>query len=210
MTDGYITGLPQDLFSRYKTYFDYTLLEFCDMYSPCLFRSPRGYCVNSSVSHMKGHQNNKGKIIGAGSYESDFVYEEYYDTWMANLERHIVDLQNKLQLERDRTNVETTDDVLVLREHGALMAKFYSEDKVNGFIRHSTCVSCFTEISMHALPCGHVLCTPCAKGYGKNINNIDISFNCCPLHPEQTRWGRPFIIRFKPDFAGVRVLSLDG
>jgi patatin-like phospholipase/acyl hydrolase len=32
----------------------------------------------------------------------------------------------------------------------------------------------------------------------------------CPLHPAVTRWRSPCIIRFKPDHAGVRLLSLDG
>lgn len=210
MTHGYIIGLPQDLFSKYKEQFYFTLSEFCAMYSPCLFHNHRGSCANSSLSHIKGHQNNKGRIIAAGPYESDFIYEDYCDTWVKTLENCIAALQNELQLERDHTNVEKPDDVLVLRKHGALMAKFYTETKANGFISHSTCVSCFTDISMHPLPCGHVLCTPCVKGYGRTVNNLDFNFNCCPLHPEQTRWGRPSIIRFKPDFAGVRLLSLDG
>jgi hypothetical protein len=206
----YRKGLPQDLFSKYKEYFDFTLSEFCAMYSPCLFHNHRGSCANSSLRHMKGHQNDKGRIIAAGPYQSDFIYEDYCDTWVKNLEDCIAALQNELQLERDHTNVEKPDDVLVLRKHGALMAKFYTETKANVFTSHSICVSCFTEISMHALPCGHVLCTPCVKGYGRTVNNLDFNFNCCPLHPEQTQWRRPSIIRFKPDFAGVRLLSLDG
>jgi Zinc finger, C3HC4 type (RING finger) len=162
---------------------------------------------------MKGHQNDKGRIIATGPYESDFMYNEYYDTWMADLEYYIEALQNEFQLERDHANEkhELPDEVLVLRQHSTLMSNFYSETNQAEFRSHSTCVSCFAEMSIHALPCGHVLCTPCVKGYGKTVNKLDFNFKYCPLHPEQTRWvGSPFTIRFKPDFAGVRLLSLDG
>jgi len=132
---------------------------------------------------------------------------------MANLEHYIGSLQKEFQLKRDHTNEkpDLSDEVLVLRQHSALMSDFYSENQADGFRSHSTCVSCFTKMSIYALPCGHVLCTPCVKGYGKTDNKLDFNFKYCPLHPEQTQWvGRPFTIRFKPEFAGVRLLSLDG
>ena len=132
---------------------------------------------------------------------------------MEDLERFIEKIQKEFQLERDQ-KPESSDEVLVLRQHSALMSNFYSETNqfaLNKFRSHWTCVSCFAEMSIHALPCGHVLCTPCVKGYGETSNKLDFIFKHCPLHPEQTQWERrPFVIRFKPDFAGVRLLSLDG
>jgi hypothetical protein len=160
---------------------------------------------------MKGHQNHRGKIIDTGPYESDFIYDEYYDTWMKDLEGFIETFQKRFQLQHDQ-KPELSDEVLILRQHSELMSNFYSENQfANKFRSHSTCVSCFAEISIHPLPCGHVLCTPCVKGYGETSNKLDFIFKYCPLHPEQTQWERmPFTIRFKPDFAGVRLLSLDG
>lgn len=75
----YRKGLPRNLFTEYKKYFEYTLDELCYTFSPCQFRNRRGSCVNSYGMHMKGHQNDRGKIIAAGPYESDFTYDDYYD-----------------------------------------------------------------------------------------------------------------------------------
>lgn len=65
-------------------------------------------------------------------------------------------------------------------------------------------------IPQHSLPCGHVLCTPCVKGFGKSLNGSEYSLESCPLHPDDGSWRDAYVIRFKPDLAGVRVLSLDG
>jgi hypothetical protein len=71
----------------------------------------------------------------------------------------------------------------------------------------------------HPLPCAHVLCTPCVVTYseldgkGKGIQSSDkhlIRMDRCPLHPPHIRWTEPWFIKFKPDSAGVRILSLDG
>jgi hypothetical protein len=32
----------------------------------------------------------------------------------------------------------------------------------------------------------------------------------CPLHPRKIRFPEPWYLKFKPDLAGVRILSLDG
>jgi hypothetical protein len=66
------------------------------------------------------------------------------------------------------------------------------------------------NVPEHPLPFGHVLCTPCIKGYGSPLEHSLVRMDCCPLHPEEWEKFGPWIIRFKPDFAGVRVLSLDG
>jgi hypothetical protein len=132
---------------------------------------------------------------------------------MKEIKRNLEALHYQLQLSRDRTHARTPDDKFALQQHSEIMTEFYRSTKlIETFRSHSVCVCCFTQISTHAIPCGHVLCTSCIKGYGSTSNRFDFSLYDCPLHPIETRaqWGRPCIIRFKPDFAGVRLLSLDG
>jgi hypothetical protein len=163
--------------------------------------------------HQKGHQNAKGKIIATGRFRSTFLYEVYRDTWIWEIKESLEDLQQQLQLSRDRTQPGTEDDTFVLQQHSLTMTRFYRKTTlIDKFRNHSFCVCCFTQISTYAIPCGHVLCTACIQGYGSTSNKIDFGLDCCPLHPDETRtqWRRPCTIRFKPHFAGVRLLSLDG
>src|ERR1700734_2695789 len=92
-----VAGLPQDIFPRYETYFDYTLMEFCSRHSPCRHKSKS--CVNFKESHAKGHQSKSGKIIAVGEYTSGFTYEDYFDMWMAGIENKIKLLQEALESE---------------------------------------------------------------------------------------------------------------
>lgn len=130
---------------------------------------------------------------------------------MGNLNRHMENLQCQLELERtrDRANPATSDETLVLRLHSKIMAQFYGRrSPAHNFKSHWICVCCFVGTALHPLHCGHVLCTPCVKGYGDCVNRYDYSIRRCPLHPDGTQLS--YTIRFKPEFAGVRLLSLDG
>jgi len=51
------------------------------------------------------------------------------------------------------------------------------------FISHSACFCCSRELADHPLPCGHVICTPCIKGYGKAFDEVAClySITMCPL-----------------------------
>jgi hypothetical protein len=205
------TGLPQDLFPEYKTYFDYTLKEFCSKHSPCRHKS----CANVQQSHVKGHQNQRGKIIAVGEYESEFSYEDYYNPWMADVLHDIKSLQSLESANKrsDNRGRAIPDAVLALNQHVEILIQFYARAKLQSqFESQSTCVLCFMESSEHALPCGHVLCTPCVKGLGKKMSKTEYRLKSCPVHTKKsrTKWENPHVIRFKPKFAGVRLLSLDG
>jgi predicted acylesterase/phospholipase RssA len=83
------------------------------------------------------------------------------------------------------------------------------------FLSHSTCFCCLMHSPQHVLRCRHVLCTQCVRAYGRSLDaNAEsrsvLSLDCCPLHPDDTRWQNPCIIRFEPEHAGVRLLCLDG
>jgi hypothetical protein len=62
----------------------------------------------------------------------------------------------------------------------------------------------------YPLPCGHVLCLQCVKSHGQEHEGAVLTFENCPLHPDEKLSSIPWPIHFKPAFAGVRILSLDG
>jgi hypothetical protein len=212
------TGLPQDHMADYEDYFDYALEEYCKLHSLCTFENERGRCVNTRSTHeSKGHQNSKGRIIAAGPYQSDFTFDKYYDIWADMLELDIPRCQNKFKELRDQAELRgqakrtVSDESHALELHRKEMDKFYrGRGTAKEFRSHTVCFSCLMGIPQHSLPCGHVLCTPCVKGFGKPINRCDFSLISCPLHYDECSWNDACDIRFKPDLAGVRVLSLDG
>jgi hypothetical protein len=206
------TGLPLDHMADYDNYFDYALQEYCKYYSPCMFANDKGRCVNTCSAHKsKGHQNSKGKIIASGLYESDFTFDQYIEIWDKTLDEDILSYQTKLGELRDRAKRDVSDETHALRLHTKTMNRFY---RANGtakeFRSHTVCFSCLMEVPQHSLPCGHVLCSTCVKGFGKTSNDFEYSLRGCPLHEDDCAWVDACIIRFKPDLAGVRVLSLDG
>jgi hypothetical protein len=208
-----LPGLPQHLLENYQEHFQRALEMFCITYSPCQFRDRDGInrCVNSAASHRKGHQNAKGRIFGSGPYMSDFTYENFYETWLETLRKDVEQAQQALMDCRHQADQDPTNEKRVLRLHSSEMAKFYGEFGPARDLRsHTACFSCLMEMPKHVLPCSHVLCTSCIKGYGKREDGFDYVMSSCPLHADQHPWSSPFVVKFKPDFAGVRLLSLDG
>lgn len=198
-----------------KAYFDYcdaALDDFCAIFWPCTFSNKRGQCVNVQDRHKKGHQNEKGQIIGTGEYVSDFTWEKFSDEWLHLLQDHLSKFQ--LTIEQMLTYSETMAELeAATRLHYENVNNFYQ--RLGGaqvFISHSACFCCLREMAEHPLPCGHVICTPCVKGYGKPQGNLAglYTFATCPLHELDTTFSTPWEISFKPPLAGVRVLSLDG
>lgn len=111
------------------------------------------------------------------------------------------------------TSPAADEIVITTKLHQANVNNFYHHvGGAQNFVSHSTCFCCLRELAEHPLPCGHVLCTPCIKGYGKPHSELLGSFvmACCPLHDYDTVFPAPCEIYFKPALAGVRVLSLDG
>jgi hypothetical protein len=199
--------------AKYKQHFEKALEMFCTTYSPCQYRDKAGdaTCVNSFAMHQKGHQNARGRIIGSGPYESNFTFETYYEDWIDYLRQDVETAQAALEKDRTLAEQDTPDEKLVLRLHSTQLADFFNLiGSAQNLRSHTACFSCFMEMPQHVLPCSHVLCTSCVKGYGVRVSKFDYAIQSCPLHPEQTAWKSPFIIKFKPDFAGVRLLSLDG
>jgi hypothetical protein len=175
-----------------------------------MYENQRGICVNYKRSHTKGHQDKNGVIIAAGPYISDFTYESYRNTWMANLREKLEQFTEEFK-EASRQEPSTDEHKIMLELHSGTLDSFHhNTDQTEAFRSHEVCVSCFTDISQHSLPCGHIICTACVKAWGTCRDKLAYSLNCCPIHPNQSEWREEHKVHFKPDFAGVRVLALDG
>lgn len=88
--------------------------------------------------------------------------------------------------------------------------KHVAQGRADQFVSHSACFSCLFEPPEHALPCGHILCTPCLKAYGHIKSNTLVVIFECPLEPSKRQRFPIWDVYLKPPSAGVRLLSLDG
>jgi hypothetical protein len=167
-------------------------------------------------THEKGHQNSQGKIIAAGAYTSRFRADRYYPTWRKNIKTAIGVIHRDLLDQQSRGDRGVPEEQHLLKLHSDLMDQLYETiGSAGDFLSHSTCFCCLMQAPQHTLPYGHVLCSPCIRSYGqqsseKKENKFVFKMDNCPLHPAETKWQPPCIIRFKPDHAGVRLLCLDG
>ena len=210
-----------DLFDKFYANSCIAVLEhFCDKAWPCSFVSKKGKaCVNVKSSHMaKGHQCARGKIISSGPYLpgfSSFKFSEpwkgYIRSWLFTFEQEFVNKRNDT-LPKSHAPLTATDTSLAYSLHQRHMAYFFRSFegfRATHFTSLTTCYSCFMEVPEHPLQCGHVLCTPCVKAYGHPHDRNSVIMDWCPLHPDQI-YAKPWILYFKPKYAGVRVLALDG
>ena len=220
-TDTIGTGRALDLFDKFYANSCVAALEhFCDRYWPCSFVSKKGTaCVNVKSSHaVKGHQTAFGRIISYGDYESAFSSVNFADQWKVILKKRLQEIEAEFQTKRNATvprndsPLTINDRILAYDLHKRCMGHFFCSFTgytASKFRSLTTCYCCLMEVPEHPLQCGHVLCTGCIKAYGYQYDSYSMSMDCCPLHWTQT-FNRPWIIRFKPDYAGVRILTLDG
>jgi hypothetical protein len=190
-------------------YCDFALEDFCAKFCQCEFETKRGRCVNFREGHSKGHQNERGSIIGTGPYVSSFNEDTFDHEWLRLLREKTkaIHAQVNEQLFQFR---DLADDKLTSDIHRSKMEEFFR--RVGGATRlvsHSTCFCCLRDMPEHPLPCGHVLCWPCVSEYGVSCPGFMIQMNSCPLHPSYT-FESPWYIKYKPELAGVRILNLDG
>jgi hypothetical protein len=198
---------------QYIDHCDSSLDDFCAIFWPCSFMSRKGErCVNVKERHVKGHQNQRGTVIGSGCYESSFTFDTFCDDWFDHLKHYLTKFQG--ELESQMTKFRIADEVAVTTAlHLANVTSFYYHNGgARKFVSHATCFCCLRELAEHPLPCGHVLCTACVKGYGKPHEELSGSFTItsCPLHNYEAVFSTPLEVYFKPPLAGLRILSLDG
>ncbi|KAI2468208.1 hypothetical protein F4781DRAFT_399238 [Annulohypoxylon bovei var. microspora] len=205
----------QLLGSAYTQLCESALQTFADLYWPCNFRNytyqlDQGRCCNVKSGHNpKGHQNQHGKIIGHGQYQSDFDLLTFIPEWnklvqgsLAKLQTAAYELGQKLP---GRTDLQITSIL-----HRERIGKFYGAlGNLSDFVSHSACFSCLRGLPECVLPCGHILCLACVKTYGRASSRTTVELNRCPLHVREIMVDPPWVIHTKPLYAGVRVLCLD-
>ncbi|OCL08712.1 hypothetical protein AOQ84DRAFT_339905 [Glonium stellatum] len=209
--------LNEDLFKEYRSSFETAFKEFCDMYWPCNFSKPDNQCVNVKTRHnSKGHQNDKGKIFASGDYESDPIFSNHnIEQWIDRISKSVQGVQVELRrrLASKPGDERVPDEVKHMWPlHQTHIQSFFEKYGSADFFSQSTCFACLIAVPEHPLPCGHVLCKQCVITHGEKLPSFEIvELKSCPLHPHETDWSEnPHAIRFKPNFAGVRLLCLDG
>ncbi|KAI0555301.1 FabD/lysophospholipase-like protein [Xylaria curta] len=195
----------QLLNDAYVEFCEQALEEFANIHTPCSF-------CNAKSGHLpKGHQDENGKFISAGSYMSDFDFHDYKTQWVENIRTKLDELHGKF-FNLSHTYKERPESFIAAELHNLPINGFYRSlgSDATLFNSHSTCFSCLRELPEHALPCGHVLCLPCVREYGLKVSKTTIELKRCPLHSMDTNWDPPWTVTVKPAHAGVRVLCLDG
>jgi len=209
-----LKGAAEQLLEKYyMEYCDTALQDFCALFWPCSYENNKhDRCQNVMEGHSKGHQNANGKIIGSGRYESSFTWETFGSHWLKRLQKNVKVIQRELE-ESLFDKQKALEKSLAPAIHLNHMRNFYREiGGAEKFISHSVCLCCLSEPPAHPLPCGHVLCTPCVKEYGRSSGLNEVELIECPLHRHERSLTSSlgWKIKFKPDMAGVRILSLDG
>ena len=169
-------------------------------------------CQNLRSGHAKDHQDENGKPIGSGQYQSAFSPEDFGAEWIARVKEELTQLERKFREKRtisagfERKEVDDVFDI-----HRNVVADFYGQARKGSYLTNATCLCCLMHPPEVPLRCGHALCTECIQGFNTNREDGIISIEGCPFHvrgsPEGKRISK---IKTKPILAGVRVLTLDG
>lgn len=208
-------GPADKMLGAYVQHWDTALQDFCDKHWPCEYVhvGTKGRCVNVKTGHTKGHQLKDGKVLSVGEYQSDFTFEKHQHLFQYCLLEVLRKLQKRLSdatMQQPQLELEKALEI----HRKIILAPFFKH--LHGskqFINHKACYACLVAPPEHPLPCGHVLCTPCIKGFGSQRGRTLWEIDRCPMHSDDeeggqfhTRWP----IHIKPAGAGVRILTLDG
>ena len=190
---------------------DLALSDFCELFWSCSYTKNGDKCVvKKNVHKAKGHQNIRGKILGNGSFESSFSYEEFINTWLSMITEDVLAVQSAID-EELVADQRIDEEQIATEYHLRELTVFY--ERYGGALNYKSntvCYCCFRETPKHPLPCGHVLCTSCIHAYAAKKSPTFISMRKCPLHVREAQWESFCNIAQKPLLAGTRVLCLDG
>ncbi|KAK8254092.1 hypothetical protein IWZ00DRAFT_435915 [Phyllosticta capitalensis] len=205
-------GRIDTIFPQYNEQLENALETFCNSHWPCEYVTDSGArCVNVRNGHSKGHQTKDGRVLAAGDYASRFSFQGYHQSFNIKVYFALQQLLEYLELEKKFGKEEKE---AAARIHQQILSVFYRrcarEDVGPNFISHSACFCCLFEMPEHSLPCGHVFCTSCVKAYGNASGKNELTIQACPLCSSDAGPVWSHKIGFKPETAGVRILSLDG
>lgn len=189
-------------FLIFKTYQEYTL---------CFSNSSFPEHV-SRLHSIPGQQStNPESCVG---YVSSFTFNNYREKFRGDVYALLVELLTKLRSNLEDGAESEAQTAAEIHKRDVLV-HFCNHSNGGGraeaFISHSTCFSCLFEPPEHALPCGHILCTPCLRAYGHPRGKTIIELDGCPYEsvnrPSRHGFWKVYL---KPDAAGIRILTLDG
>jgi len=208
-------GNAELIFPQYLEHIEAALENFCDRHWPCEFVKPGGgaRCVNVRSGHgTKGHQLKNGKVLAVGNYICRFSFEKYRETFNFDVYSQLTESLKMLHTKVHNSG-EPEADAAAEIHRDSVLKHFYNHTAKAGaesFISHSTCFSCLFEPPEHALPCGHVLCTPCLRAYGRSRERSVVEIDGCPLESLSNPRTQTWKVIMTPADAGIRVLTLDG
>lgn len=170
---------------------------------------PTYQCVNVRIGHSsKGHQNKDGRIFARGEYFVRCSFENNQEEFHAGA---YFSLEHFLHQLVDCVRRGEPQEVAAAKLHRVNLLEFFqkssSESPVVKLHDRSVCWCCLFESPEHSLSCGHVLCTPCLKAYGRSERRTMVRIHECPF--ESYGRSQSQLIYIKPENAGIRMLVLD-
>jgi len=170
---------------------------------------PTYRCINVRIGHgSKGHQNKDGRIFARGDYFARFSFENNQEEFQAGVYFSLKHLLGQLA---DCVRHGESQEVAAAKLHRVNLLEFFqkpsSESAAVNLHNRSVCWCCLFEGPEHSLSCGHVLCTPCLKAYGRSEGRTIVRIHECPF--ESYGRSQPRSIYIKPESAGIRMLVLD-
>jgi hypothetical protein len=183
---------------------------------PCEFMVPHNMRHGKRVQcrlkkKVHGNTHTAFTMLGTseyyGNFENSFKLEQF--SWESMILGKLESLQEAYKSRE--CNDMRQSRVYV---HAHILQSFYkSIGGARCFRLNSICLCCLSNPPEHELECGHILCTECARDFGRVESNREVVIDKCPLHDaaESTPiQPAPTIMKLQPPFSGLRVLILDG
>lgn len=197
---------PEELWSHVYEKKCSSFRRFNRQYKNCQFKCGTEHCILLSDSHQQIHQDSKGRGIGLGPFKSgDFTKR------VKDVEAQFLKQYNRA-CDIDDNGVNIRRPWPSASEVTAYRASVLATLKPCWVEVHSyrSCFTCLRSLPDHVLPCGHALCEACAIDFCLSHDNepvTELVFKRCVIC--KSSWP-PQIIQIKPEYAGVRILTLDG
>ncbi|RPA85543.1 hypothetical protein BJ508DRAFT_411946 [Ascobolus immersus RN42] len=219
-------GTAEVIFPNYLPRLEKAFDVFTHEYYPCQFaksnklslgRPERCVIVRSRHSNVKGHQSEKGKILGQGGFQSvlsslgseneKLFFKNTFDCIYGFLQGLLVQLASALE------GAETSQEGKVAgRIHqDVILAPFFK--KFSQLQSNALCLTCLADKPKFPLPCLHSICESCLKCFGTTNNRFRYRLESCPICSSSDA-SRAFkeaaIFHVTPKEVSPCVLTLDG
>ncbi|KAF2192481.1 hypothetical protein K469DRAFT_745903 [Zopfia rhizophila CBS 207.26] len=176
-------------------------------YQQCSFKFPGGLpcCIRPAITHTH-HQSANG-VRARGAF---IPKRRYSPKWMSGTRQHFIEYYRALVTNDGsikQPNHKPLRCIARARREG-LLQRYYRQW---GQIRsNKTCLACLQNVPENVLPCGHAYCVLCVQELGAESKDYESAWvmDHCSLCWTSQR--NPHLVRLKPWFAGVRILTLDG